>query len=361
LRVSGGKYGFLLALFEQAFEGRDKVVYSDDNPDVIDIRAPSGDVSLVKYTMHRDICAVRLKYGFRPLAVALQCENAPLTGVALDFGLSPFEPTAGGHLEYNWNINRPVGLALMEPDGADAQIWRAYRDKPKAKFCNFINSNDFVPTTRVRREFCRALMRYKRVDCAGHSMNNTDALFKLQKRYGTRQRAKFAFLSDYKFTIAFENRSADGYLSEKPLVPLAVGSVPIYWGSPQVAEFINPRSFINAADYDSFDELVEHVKRVDCDPDLYQKYRAAPPILPSSRFYEMRRELTPFLERIRAEALRRRCTPPLNISDGWLKWRRYYRIAKMIYANRDLEWRYRQRRATELRRLVGRTLRRRRR
>jgi len=353
-----GTHELFLDLFERCASGNAQAVYSEDKPDVIEIQTPRTrprDFGLERYKMYRSVTLMRLRYGFKPVLTAIPYENTPLSEFELDFGLSSFEPTTDDHLHYNWNFSTPVGRALLDPNGADALIWRAYRDKPKSKFCNYVFSDDWNPQTSSRRDFCGALSRYKRVDCAGKSLNNTAALFKLDAQFGSRWRAKLAFISDYKFTIAFENESADGYLSEKLLTALAVGSVPIYWGCPQAGEYINPRSFINAHDYDSFEALVAHVKRVDADPDLYQKYRDAPPLLPASRFYDMRRDLPAFLERVAAEALRRRDAPS---EDGFLKWRRHYRVGKIIYAHRRLEWRYKQRRAADLRRLVKQTLRR---
>src|SRR5207249_8371440 len=43
---------------------------------------------------------------------------------------------------------------------------------------------------------------------------------------------KRAFISQYKFTIAFENSSYPGYHTEKILDPMMVDSLPIYWGNP---------------------------------------------------------------------------------------------------------------------------------
>jgi len=75
------------------------------------------------------------------------------------------------------------------------------------------------------------------------------------------------------------------------------------------------------------------VKRVDNDPELYEKYRSAPPLLPSSHFYEMRREAPAFLERVAAEALRRRAA---GSPDGFLNWRRYRQVGAMVYAQRQV-------------------------
>lgn len=59
---------------------------------------------------------------------------------------------------------------------------------------------------------------------------------------------KRAFLSRYKFTVAFENSSAPGYHTEKILDPMLVGSIPIYWGDREIESVFNPASFIHVAE-----------------------------------------------------------------------------------------------------------------
>jgi hypothetical protein len=60
---------------------------------------------------------------------------------------------------------------------------------------------------------------------------------------------KRSFLRQYKFTVAIENYSQRGYNTEKITDPLLAGSVPIYWGNPEISRHINPDCFINAHDY----------------------------------------------------------------------------------------------------------------
>ena len=69
-----------------------------------------------------------------------------------------------------------------------------------------------------------------------------------------------------------------------------VGAVPIYWGTPDVREYFNPKSFINVNDFDSFDACIEYVKKVDNDPALYQKYRDAVPVLKTSKMHNMTKD-----------------------------------------------------------------------
>jgi hypothetical protein len=113
----------------------------------------------------------------------------------------------------------------------------------KKKFCNFLYSNR-VP---YREEFFRQLSKYKKVDAPGQSMNNMSSMDELYK--GDKWERKKQFLSEYKFTIAFENYVYPGYQTEKLFDAMQVNSLPVYCGDPLVGEIFNTRSFINAPDY----------------------------------------------------------------------------------------------------------------
>ena len=159
-----------------------------------------------------------------------------------------------------------------------------YYTKQKTKFCAFMYSNQ---KAKARKVFCTKLMDYKKVDCLGSVLNNTK-LDKTETRYVSDWDDKaMNIYKDYKFVIAFENSSSLGYISEKILLPLSVGSIPIYWGAPDVKDYINPECFINVNDFDSFEDCIEYVKKVDNDDELYQKYINAKPILPNSKLYQM--------------------------------------------------------------------------
>ena len=82
---------------------------------------------------------------------------------------------------------------------------------------------------------------------------------------------KIAFERDYKFTMCFENTSSIGYTSEKIMEAFAGRTVPIYWGNPDIAEEFNPEAFINCHDFDSFEEVLEEIKRLDADDDAATK------------------------------------------------------------------------------------------
>jgi hypothetical protein len=131
------------------------------------------------------------------------------------------------------------------------------------RFCNFIYSNE---RAHERVEFLDMLSAYKRVDSGGSVRNNL----------GHRVDDKLRFIEECKFTIAFENGSADGYSTEKIIQPLLRGSIPIYWGDPSIDLDFNPDCFINVHRYPSFDAAIEEVKRVDADDALWERYVTAP-------------------------------------------------------------------------------------
>ena len=149
---------------------------------------------------------------------------------------------------------------------------------------------------------------------------------------------KLFFIKNYKFTIAFENRVSPGYVTEKIEHPLAVGSIPIYWGSPNIGDYYNPKSFINCRDYASFDEVVERVIEIDNNPTLYREYIKAPPVLPASHFDALARKMLAEWDILDAEICRRRPPGDAALGDTWAA--RSARLGRMAVRNADHEFAY---------------------
>lgn len=144
----------------------------------------------------------------------------------------------------------------------------------KEFFCNFIYSNNNA--NPIRDKFLDALNQYRPVQSAGRWRNNV----------GGPVADKLAYQSRCKFSIAFENCSHPGYITEKLCDAFAAGTVPIYWGDPTVSETFNPHSFINCNDFASIEEVVARVKEVDADDALYQKMMETPALQPGALTYE---------------------------------------------------------------------------
>jgi len=178
-----------------------------------------------------------------------------------------FDPTEGRNFRLPlWAIQMGDPSALLYQFEDPAVML-----KRKERFCAFVYSN---PGCERRNEFFRLLSSKKRVDAAGRLFNNTGGL---SDRFDVNAFSDLpAFYARYKFVISFENDSSPGYTTEKIATPLLGGSVPIYWGNPDITAEFNPEAFINAHDFGSLEELVDYVLKVDSEDDLYLKYLSAP-------------------------------------------------------------------------------------
>lgn len=129
----------------------------------------------------------------------------------------------------------------------------------KTSFCSFVYSNYLAD--REREEIFNKLNAYKKINSGGAYLNNT----------GGRVSNKLLFEMGHKFSIAFENSSRSGYTTEKLINALAAKTIPIYWGNPDIGKEFNTARFINCHDFNNLDEVVERVKQIDQDDDLYLK------------------------------------------------------------------------------------------
>ena len=152
----------------------------------------------------------------------------------------------------------------------------------KTDFCSFVVSN---PICAKRNEAFKALNEYKKVDSGGSYLNNT----------GGPVKDKLAFESTHKFSICYENTSHNGYTTEKLINAFAARTVPIYWGDPEIGKVFNTKSFINASDYDTVADLVEEIKRIDNDDQLYMSILREPHRLSPRSLSVLRIGLSRFL------------------------------------------------------------------
>ena len=261
------------------------------------------------FGIYRGILGSHLLFGSRPVICINHSEifsNIHSSEQYIDYMFS-YHPKYKKNYQKGLNLHSPLWKKYVNPTGERKRTSLAVR--PQKRFCNFVYRNDRRLGTHVRRNFCRELMRYKPVDCPGKSLQNMPPITKytsLDSAGKSGVAVKIDFLASYKFTIAFENRSADFYTTEKIVHPFLVGSIPIYWGCPQIAEYFNPQAFVNCHDFTSFAQAIEQVKEIDNNPRLYKEYLNAPILLPHSKLYELNRDLLNCHRQIAQEAIARR-------------------------------------------------------
>lgn len=156
------------------------------------------------------------------------------------------------------------------------------------KFCNFLYSNK-DNAHPIRKIFFDKLCEYKKVDSGGGYLNNM----------GERVVNKLPFISDYKFTIAFENSTVTGYTTEKLTDPMSVNSLPVYWGNPVVERDFNASSFIrlkNSSD-NEIEKAIDKIIYLDKHDDEYMNVLKKSWLIPV-QFIDTEKELSDFFEKI---------------------------------------------------------------
>ncbi|MDG2169045.1 MAG: glycosyltransferase family 10 [Opitutales bacterium] len=141
------------------------------------------------------------------------------------------------------------------------------------RFCNFIYTNGIGHP--FRDQLFEKLHAAKKVDSAGAHLRNIDE--QIGDAYkGDWTIPKVDFQKQYRFSIACENAPTNGYTTEKIIHALAADTIPIYWGNPEIGKEFNTKRFINCYDYQSLDDIVDHIMSLENDPTQISKMLQEP-------------------------------------------------------------------------------------
>ena len=144
----------------------------------------------------------------------------------------------------------------------------AQREYDRRKFCNFIYSNS--KAFHARDKLYYEISNYKRIDSLGKHLNN-------MKNNPDRESDNWFASSvdvkhEYRFSICAENGRMSGYTSEKIISAFLAGSVPIYWGNPNVVKEFNPKAFVNCNDTVG---VLEKIRKIDENRDMWVEMASA--------------------------------------------------------------------------------------
>ncbi|XP_027626359.1 alpha-(1,3)-fucosyltransferase 10 isoform X2 [Tupaia chinensis] len=124
-----------------------------------------------------------------------------------------------------------------------------------------------------RDSYVRELMTYIEVDSYGACLRNRELPLQLQNPASMDADGFYRIIAQYKFILAFENAVCDDYITEKLWRPLKLGVVPVYYGSPSVADWLpSNRSVILVSEFPHPRELARYIRRLDQDDRLYEAY-----------------------------------------------------------------------------------------
>lgn len=179
----------------------------------------------------------------------------------VDYAISRYPVTFGDRNFYLPGCTIPghYWRALAQKDRSNAEQLL----KEKVYFANMVAGHD--SEHNHRSIFFEKLSAYKRVESAGTLLYNMPNGIKVNWQ----DDSKTNFQRMSKFTICFESTAHEGFITEKITDAFYSDTIPIYYGSSNVTEIFNRDAFINVADYESFDAVVEKIKELDQDDEKY--------------------------------------------------------------------------------------------
>lgn len=146
---------------------------------------------------------------------------------------------------------------------------KTFREK---KDCLSIISN---PGGAFRNEFLARLMEKMSVDNYGRFANNVrNDVVDSSCWYDPRLKT---VVERYKFMICMENRSQEGYHTEKIVRGFLHNVIPIYYGDPRCRHIFNPRACIDVNELGA-ERAIEKILRLAQDLDAYNEMLAEPKI-----------------------------------------------------------------------------------
>lgn len=143
--------------------------------------------------------------------------------------------------------------------------------KQKESFCSFVYSHH----VKIRNYFFNELSKYKKVDSGGGVFKNVNI--------GKTWEDKVAFERKHKFSIAFENTSTPDYITEKLTDSFEACTVPIYYGAKNVTKYFNSEAMLILEDENHIPQLIEKIKEIDNNDELYLKMLSQPALTPEGK------------------------------------------------------------------------------
>lgn len=141
-------------------------------------------------------------------------------------------------------INKNPNFFVFNPPGSNLPWTHLSRFKvsEKTKICSMIASPKDMTSGHKKRIQVASLLKDK-IDVYGGAAGTSRIGTGVGPK-GDWWRSKEDALSEYMFSIVFENASYSNYYTEKITDCFALGVIPIYWGSPEIGKDFNDEGII---------------------------------------------------------------------------------------------------------------------
>lgn len=162
---------------------------------------------------------------------------------------------------YNWLTSQRNGQEILQN---------------KKHFCGVVQ-NSSIP---YRVELFNELSKYKFVRASGGWITNVpsdEVTIQYPVIDGEGYKSKVEFLSSCKFSIQVQSSNLPYFTHEKMIHAFAAKTIPIFFGNDKILEDgFNPESFINCHDYESMSDIVDKIKEIDNNDEMF-KYMITQP------------------------------------------------------------------------------------
>ena len=121
--------------------------------------------------------------------------------------------------------------------------------------------------------FLKKMMGLIPIKSFGRVLNNADDASLPQPSLSKSSR-KIEVARRYKFGLALENEATVDYVTEKVFEFLVAGTLPVYYGAPNIDDFLpcSSKCIIKAQDFESEADLAQYLLHLDKNPDAYAEY-----------------------------------------------------------------------------------------
>lgn len=160
------------------------------------------------------------------------------------------------------------------------RLYRAYDDVYKIRT---INEAEWRKRKKIATVFSNNGCKFRnRAYLYFKEKLNADSGGKAYNNIGGPVKDKQKFLSQYLFSMTFENASWPGYTTEKIIEAHSFSTIPIYWGDPLVNKVFNSKAFIRV---EKFGDLKKIVYKINNEYNDFNKFKEIyeQPLFPDNR------------------------------------------------------------------------------
>lgn len=260
---------FFIDILSKEYE----IIRNDENPECLIFCDENFGTNNVKFNNRSDIVKVFYS-GENRRFWNYNCHFA----ITFDHIEMPFHYRLPLYVVDNWNYTKKHLSDIRDIPRNTIDVNNRFR------WCTFVARNG---NYLVRNDIFHKLSEYKQVHSGGPLFNNIGRV--LSRKEDEFHTSKFDFLREGKFNLCYENGAWPGYVTEKLYHALYCRTIPIYYGSSTVALDFNPRAFIDRNNYETDEEMIDHIKKVDNNEHLYMDMITQPLFAFENKFFNLDR------------------------------------------------------------------------